>query len=166
MRALKANTRPLVRLLSTLVAVAMMWLPATAHAEDPGTTTTVLPLLGSGLTIEIMTDVDGAVTAVVVDGTAVDFEQEDDEISFQYTTADGQTFTIEVEFGDDDDDESDDHDDEGDLDDDSDDDSDEDSDEDEDDSDEDEDEDEDDDSDDLDDDLDDEDDDEDDEDDK
>ena len=126
MRSLRANTRPLVRLLSILVTVAMMWLPATAHAQesgaDPaaGTTTTVLPLLGSNLTVEIVTDATGVVTSVNVDGATVDFEQEDDEISFLYTTADGQSFTIEVEFGDDDDDDSDDHDDEADLDDDSD----------------------------------------------
>ena len=131
MRDLRKATRPLIRLVTTLVAVAMLWLPAAAQADDTVTdlepsTTTVLPLLGSNLTIEIVTDADGAVTSVNVDGQVVDFEQEDDEISFLYTV-DGQTITITVEFADDDDDEGDldddsdeDEDDEGDLDDDSD----------------------------------------------
>ena len=130
MRDLRKATRPLIRLVTTLVAVAMLWLPAAAQADDTVTdldpsTTTVLPLLGSNLTIEIVTDADGAVTSVSVDGQVVDFEQEDDEISFLYTV-DGQTITITVEFEDEDDDEgdldddSDEDDDEGDLDDDSD----------------------------------------------
>ena len=109
MRDLGKTTRPLVRLLSTLVTVAMMWLPATALADDGGSgpTTTVLPLLGSSLTIEIVTDGAGVVTSVSVDGQVVDFEQEDDEVSFLFGV-DGQTITITVEFEDDDDDDADD----------------------------------------------------------
>ena len=123
MRDLGKTTRPLVRLLSTLVTVAMMWLPATALADDGGSgpTTTVLPLLGSSLTIEIVTDGAGVVTSVSVDGQVVDFEQEDDEVSFLFGV-DGQTITITVEFEDDDDDADDESDNESDADDDADDD--------------------------------------------
>ena len=123
MRDLGKTNRPLVRLLSTLVTVAMMWLPATALADDGGSgpTTTVLPLLGSSLTIEIVTDGAGVVTSVSVDGQVVDFEQEDDEVSFLFGV-DGQTITITVEFEDDDDDADDESDNESDADDDADDD--------------------------------------------
>ena len=100
--------RPVVRLLSPLMIVALMWLPGAAQAgetgTDPGTPTTqttVLPLLGSNLTVAIVTDADGAVTSVTVDGQAVDFEQQDDEISFLYTV-EGQTVTVTVEISDDD----------------------------------------------------------------
>jgi hypothetical protein len=102
------TNRPVVRLLSPLMIVALMWLPGAAQAgetgTDPGTPTTqttVLPLLGSNLTVAIVTDADGAVTSVTVDGQAVDFEQQDDEISFLYTV-EGQTVTVTVEISDDD----------------------------------------------------------------
>ena len=111
MKDLKKTTRLLFRVMTTLTAVAMLWLPATAQADSTGTdpepaTTTVLPLLGSNLTVQIVIDSEGIVTSVSVDNNFVAFEQKDDEISFLYSTVDGQA-TITIEFEDDDSDEAD-----------------------------------------------------------
>ena len=96
------------RLLITVMALGMAFLPTTAFAQDapaePTITVTQFPLLGSNITIELTTSDDGAIASVVVEGQPADFtlEQDDDgiELRFVVTNANG-SFDVEVKFEDD-----------------------------------------------------------------
>lgn len=125
MTRLKTSHRAL-RLLITVMALGMAFLPTTAFAQDsssttsststtmagddaptePTTTVTEFPLLGSNITIGLTTSDEGALASVAVDGQPADFtlEQDDDDdeikIRFVVTNANG-SFEVEVKFEDD-----------------------------------------------------------------
>jgi len=100
------TVRPLVRLLSTLVGLAMMTLPAVASASDgtsieyegPLESTSVsFPLLGSTLTVDVTIGSDGSIESVSFDPDP-GFNQigEGDDLTFRFES-EGVVYEIEIE---------------------------------------------------------------------
>ena len=100
--------RPLVRLVSTLVGLTMMALPAVALAHDgtefefegPLESTSIsIPLLGSPLTIDVLVGSDGTIESVSFDpdpGFVADDNGDEGDFTFRFES-DGIVYEVEVE---------------------------------------------------------------------
>jgi hypothetical protein len=100
------NVRPLVRLVSTLIGLAMLALPAVAAAGDgteleyegPLETTSVsFPLLGSPLTIDVAVT-DGAISSIsfTPDPGFTPSDEDDDDFTFLFES-DGVVYEVEIQ---------------------------------------------------------------------